>query len=335
MDEDYKKILRSMDALLRPYKSIQDNIEHLSRPQSEFQDQISQLLKPYNSAKSYLDTLEDPVLKLQEKIQRSLYSFDIIKSQLKEVPNPRLETQKQLEDLLRPQRWIQDHLKWVLKPQANFVKSIRSQLAPATLARNQIADLLNPINRYLSELQNFSIDVDVAGNVSIDGEEISAAEISAAASSFQAAQESVREFLQSLITWLGQLTPRLRQAILFLVLPYVISIVANLTTPIYQEWWREYVATDARVAKKKIIRDAHELYDSEELADYRFVYATRLHIRASGSMHAEIIGSLVLGKTVRVIKRVKRWTEVEFLRDDTGETCTGWVYSRYLRKFEK
>ncbi len=335
MTDDFKKMLRSMDDLLHPYRSIQEDVERLLKPQLEFQNQISHLLEPYDHARSYLEAIENPAVKLQQEMQRNLYATDTIRDQLQDILNPQLKAQKQLEELLRPQRWMQDHLADLFQPQVDFLESIRAQLDPVSLVRNQIADLINPLNQYLSEFQGLEINVDAAGNVFIDGDEISAAEISDVTDTFNAARESAQEFVESFVAWLSQLTPRLRQAVLFLVLPYIISVVATLTTPLYQEWWREHIAADHRVAKKEIVLEANDLYDREELANYRFVYATRLHVRSQGSMKAEIIDNLPLGKSVLVLRRQKAWTEIEYLNDSTGETSSGWVHSRYLHKFER
>jgi hypothetical protein len=335
MTDEFKNMLRSMDDLLHPYRSIQEEVERLLKPQLEFQDQISRLLERYDHVRVSLDAIENPAAKLQRVMQRNLYATDTIRDQLRELLSPQLEAQKQFDDLLRPQRWMQDQLAHLLKPQADFLASVRAQLEPVALVRGHIADLIEPLNQYLSEFQGLEIDVDSAGNVFIDDDEVLAGEISAVTSSFHAAPDSVQQFVESFVTWLSQLTPRLRQAVLFLLLPYIISVVATLTTPLYQEWWREHVSADPRVAKKEILLEASELYDREELARYRFVYATRLHVRAEGNMNAEIIDNLPLGKSVLIVRRQKAWTEIEYLNDSTGEAGTGWVYSRYLHKFER
>lgn len=333
MDDDYSKMLRAMDDLVRPYRSTQDAIERLMKPQLELQDRVSRLLEPYGHVRSILDAMESPAQKLREEFERGLGSQQYIRSQQEEFLDAKYQLQKQFEDLLRPQRWVDDKFHEVISPQAEFVASAWAYLKPSELAREQIQKLLNPLNQYLSELHDFAIDIDAAGNLLIDGEQIPAAEISAAAKTFDGAQESARTFLQDLVIWLGQLTPPLRQVFLFLVLPYVISIFANLTTPIYQEWWVEHVATEPRVAKKEIMFQAHEFYDENDLVDYRFVYATRLHVHAEERMRSEIIDSLYLGKSVRVIRRKKAWTEIEYLDESTRMVCRGWVYSRYLHKF--
>lgn len=335
MTDDSKTMLRSMDDLLHPYRSIQEDFERLLKPQLEFQNHISHLLGPYNHARSYLEAIENPAVKLQQEMQQNLYAVDAIRGQLQELLNPNLEAQKQIEELLRPQRWMHDQLADLLKPQADFLASVRAHLEPVAIVRDQIANLLNPLNQYLSKFQGLEINVDAAGNVFIDGNEVSAEEISDAINSFHAARQSVQEFVESFVAWLSQLTPRLRPAVLFLVLPYIISVVATLTTPLYQEWWRERISADPRVAKKEIVLEANEIHGRKELANYRFVYATRLHVRAAANMNSEVLDHLPLGKSVRVVRRQKAWTEIEYLIDSTGETSTGWVYSRYLHKFEK
>ena len=118
-------------------------------------------------------------------------------------------------------------------------------------------------------------------------------------------------------------------------MPYFLAIIANLTTPIYEEWWKEYADYDQREAKKEIIREAHDLYSTEELFEYRFVYASILNVRESSSTKSKIIGDLHLGKAVKLIKKVKSWSFIEYQDSMTSEVKKGWVFSRYLRKFEK
>jgi len=328
MNTDYNKILRSMDDLIRPYKYIQSDLERLLKPQ------LSPLFDSY--AGPYLDAIQDRGAHLKQELQRNLYPLKTIESQLRSLFRPHLEAQKRLEEIIPPRHWIQDQFAALLKPPADFLESIRLPLDHQVMrAHEQITSLLDPLNQYLSELQGFAINVDAIGNVSIDGDEISMEEIHAATQTFEATQKSAREFLQSFTTWLGQQTPRVRNVFLFLILPYVVAIVANWTTPIYQEWWNERATTDPRVVKKEIILEAQERYGAARLREYRFVYASQLHIRAGGRMQAEIIDSVTLGKSVRVIRRKKAWTEIEYLNNNTDQLSRGWVYSRYLQKFEK
>jgi uncharacterized protein YgiM (DUF1202 family) len=63
--------------------------------------------------------------------------------------------------------------------------------------------------------------------------------------------------------------------------------------------------------------------------------ASTLIVREIGTTKSDIIGVLHLGKAVKIINKAKSWSFVEYQDSLTGEVKTGWVFSRYLRKFEK
>ena len=335
MDDNYRKMLRAMDEQLYSVGSAQREIERLLTPQLDFQNQISKLAKPYDLARSFLDEIDSPVAKLQEEMQRHLCSTSQIQEHLQSFLENRFSAQKQLEELLQPQRWIQDQLSDLMQSQQSSISSLRDQLEPISIAGKHIADLIEPLNRYLTEFQDLDIEVDSVGNVFIDGDEVSAEEISQTANAFVAQRGSIRDFVEGLVTWLSQLNPLLRYAVMLLVLPYIVSVVANLTTPLYQEWWRGYQNQAPRSAKKQIILDANQLYHRDELSRYRFVNASTLNVRSGAHLKAEIIDNLPFGKSVLVIRREKAWTNIEYLDESTGEPAIGWVYSRYLHKFDK
>jgi len=146
---------------------------------------------------------------------------------------------------------------------------------------------------------------------------------------------SAEEFLEQLFSFFEKLNNSARIVVIYLVLPYFLAIIANLTTPVYEEWWKEYADYDQRVAKKEINQEARALYNIEELLEYRFVYASVLNVRETGSAKSNIIGVLHLGKAVKLISKKKSWSFVEYQDPMTGDIKKGWVFSRYLRKFEK
>lgn len=95
------------------------------------------------------------------------------------------------------------------------------------------------------------------------------------------------------------------------------AIVANLTTPIYQEWWKQHIGINPKIAKKLVVNNAQNLYEPGHLKDYRLIYSAMLYVRASGSMDAEIIDGLAFGKIVRVIDYAGVWTKIQYLNDVT------------------
>jgi hypothetical protein len=134
--------------------------------------------------------------------------------------------------------------------------------------------------------------------------------------------------------WYDNQTPSV-QLIIGLVLAYWINIFSSLSMPLYDDWTYLFEKESTRVASKLVIKAASNEYDVSELASYRFIDASILHVRANPSINADIIDEIVNGKVVKFIIKSKRWVQIEFICEDTGEHKVGWVFSRYLRKFER
>jgi len=60
-----------------------------------------------------------------------------------------------------------------------------------------------------------------------------------------------------------------------------------------------------------------------------------LNVRTSGSKESEIVSKLPFGTVVRVIEKSKGWIYVEFEGPGTDELDNGWVFSKYLRSFNR
>lgn len=335
MIDEYTKMLRSIDDLLRPHLAFQRELDRLLKPQIDVLRHVSGSLSATAHVRDYMDHIDKSALKAQQGYVCSLSAQAALESQVQRALASSFFAEEALDTLVRAREpWWLDQISELAKSQDKMLASVRTQLDSLTRISDQVAGVVDPFKDYLADLHVLAIDVDASGNVVIEGEEISAGDIAAATGTFEGARGTLAEFLQSLVDWLGRLSPRLRAAVLAVLLPYVVSILANLTTPLFQTWWAELGdGADRRVVKKEIIAAAHELFAREELAHYRFVYASRLHVRAAGADRADIIDTLVLGKSVRVVQRNKAWTEVEYLDDVSGELRTGWVSSRYLHKF--
>lgn len=335
MDDEFRKLLRYLDEQMRPFRSLHDQIDELMQPQLAIQQQLSKMIDPLESYQNLISDITDPTAHLKSEIERHLFPQDSFVDQISKIAREQLNLREQYEHYLQPQRWLHEQLRDAFEPQVSFVKQIHDQLEMLSVTADVASEILGPFNRLIDEISASGISFDAEGNLSIDGHLVTADEINAATIEFNSDSTQAINFYRDLIDWLSRLAPRVRQAVLFLIVPYIMAIVANLTTPIYQDWWQEYTNQDLRIAKKEIRKEARELYDTNELTEYRFVVATRLHVRASGNIHAEVIGSLALGKTVRVLRRERSWTKVEYLHDTTGEAAQGWVFSRYLERFSR
>ena len=226
-------------------------------------------------------------------------------------------------------------MKKYLEPHRRLQETLEKHLKPQRLLQEQISKYLLPLNRYLSDPMMSSVSINSDGTAFVGGEVVNVENVSESVEVISADYDSHVDFISHFFEWLERLSDSVRVIVIYLILPYLLAIVANLTTPIYEEWWKEYSGLDPRVAKKEIVREADETYRPEDLRGYRFVYATSLHVRESGSKKADIIDDLPLGKTVKVIDKSKHWSFIEYQDSDTGELKQGWVFSRYLKRFSK
>ena len=108
----------------------------------------------------------------------------------------------------------------------------------------------------------------------------------------------------------------------------------QLIVTLYKNWEYLFERETPRVATKLITQSANKEYDIYELSNYRFVLVSILNVRAEPSTKAEVVDELKNGMVVKFVTKSKRWTQIEFICDETGERKIGWVFSRYLRKFE-
>ncbi len=258
-----------------------------------------------------------------------------LQEQMEKYLEPQRRLQEQMEKYLEPQRRLQEQMEKYLEPQRRLQEQLNKILEPQRLLHDQINKYLNPLNDYLSSPLMDLIAIGSDGVISVSEEIVDIQEINDSVESISKDYLSAEEFLEQLFHILEKLGNGARIVVIYLILPYFLAIIANLTTPIYEEWWKEYADYDQREAKKEIIREALDLYSIEQLFEYRFVYASTLNVRESGSIKSKITGVLHLGKAVKLINKVKSWSFIEYQDSLTNEIKQGWVFSRYLQKFEK
>lgn len=89
-------------------------------------------------------------------------------------------------------------------------------------------------------------------------------------------------------------------------------------------------ATNKQV--KEAARDA--VGDLRLLNDYRFVTAQSLAVRSEPKDRAQVLGHLRLGQTIHVLGKEQGFTLVAWRSEDGNAELKGWVFSRYLKRFQ-
>lgn len=275
----------------------------------------------------------EPQRRMQEQIANILEPQRRIQEQIAKALEPQRRMQEQIEKMLEPQRQMQKQLERLLEPQWQIENALSSALGSHSAAIQQ----LNRLNREVAQARLSGIQLVSENQIEVGESVVSVQDISEEIESIPAvrAAENGIEFVAALLDWLSGQTEAVKNAVLFLVLPYLIAIFANLTTPIYEEWWLELRDLPGRELQKSIVREANRAYEPVELLDYRFVTASVLHVREQGGMKHPILGELHQGKVVRLLMKNRKWSLVEYVDIDSGEISQGWVFSRYLGRFSR
>ncbi len=355
------------------YKFLQDLDEIQSRFQREmaaFQEFHDQILEPQRRMQEQLDRVLAPQHDFQKHIDDVVVATQPLMKRMDEFSEPYGNFQKQIEQLFEPMR-TQELLADELSKHAGIsarLKEIQAsqrqwleQLGSAMSMPADIGDRISAVTEigarwkelsdsYLSGVDWQAISVSANGAVTAGTETVEAAEINGELEHLVADLSNVTdptEYLNRLLDFLGKVRKPVAQILLYAVLPYVIAVFVNLTTPIYQDSWNHYSNlpkqehtqaiqehTQAIQEHAQVKQDAaSNYYSAEELRECRFVVATRLRVRAAGTKKAEILDEIPRGKIVKVLEIAKWWTHVEYFDDEQGALQQGWVYSRFLAKF--
>lgn len=141
--------------------------------------------------------------------------------------------------------------------------------------------------------------------------------------------------LNAIVNALQALAPYLRAVVLYALLPYLISIIANINTPLHEEWWKSVRGLTIREATKDVKANAAITYSPDDLRQFRFIKRSVLSVRLTSSIQSPKLDELYLGKTVRLLRREGDWSFIEYVDTDTTELKQGWVLSRYLSRFDQ
>ncbi|EGQ8609203.1 SH3 domain-containing protein, partial [Vibrio parahaemolyticus] len=283
----------------------------------------SSVLKQASEAARHMSLYESSVLKQASEAARqmSLYESSVLKQAseiAKQMSQYELSALKQAKD-----NW----------------KSLAMQEAASLMAASSISRMFvandSVAIQAVREMSGSILQQNLAGildNSNVEaGFEINADAIEDAVTQFSTAPSP--DSNGGVLDWYNNQPPS-TQLIIGLIFSYWIGVFCNLSMPLYEDWSQLFNDTNSRVAPKLVVTEAHKEYDLTDLKSYRFVVASILHVRNDATINSEIIDELANGKTVKFIEKSKRWVRVEYLCDETGEYRVGWVFARYLHRFE-
>lgn len=117
----------------------------------------------------------------------------------------------------------------------------------------------------------------------------------------------------------------------YFFMPLLVSLIAIPVQVKYEieTTFNEYVEDNKLKEKPK--DEQQKLYTES----YVQVDATELNVREKPSVESKLIGKLYRYQCVRIIEKVPHWTKVEYINKKEEISIKGWVYTRYLLRFDE
>jgi len=115
-------------------------------------------------------------------------------------------------------------------------------------------------------------------------------------------------------------------------------ILMELAKHLFTDAWsfsKDYITNHVNVRQliKNLLKATNASHQSKtELRDVRVVARSFTTVHASYKRRSPQTAILGVGSSVRVIRRRKKWSFVEWLDDWTGEMVRGWVRNKYLKR---
>lgn len=129
---------------------------------------------------------------------------------------------------------------------------------------------------------------------------------------------------------------KLQKLLWLIAVPMIFLLLNTVVAPIGDFYVKKWLDGTPRQEANKAVKQAAAdvVGDLRSLSDYRFVGAKILILRSSPSARSPALGELHFGQTVHVVQKGNDFTLVKWSSMDGTATIQGWVFSRYLKRFE-
>jgi len=206
----------------------------------------------------------------------------------------------------------------------------------SAILKDEITD--SPTN--ISPDPQLDIKVDSEGTISLAAKRITAIELQTLADTiFQKAAEENSGSLQVTINNISvqintQKDPFIRTILTTFIYPLFLVLLSTAITLAADYYIAPQLNSEKRPITKKLKEVANStIQDKVLLKSLRYVSADILNVRKDASIKSETIGHLPFTAAVLVIKKQKNWTLVEWNDPENESQITGWVHTRYIKKF--
>ena len=336
-----------MDELKKVYSLQFDHFDQLFESQRRLREQMRALAAPYLRFREGMERWIMPYRRLQEEVQKWAEPHRQMQDQIRKWVEPQQKLQEQMQRLVEPYRQLQEQMqKWV-EPYQQLQKQMEKWLVPSTALKDYVweasrlryglPEIYVGINKLLDTVDQETFRVNEADIITVGNQTVSSEEFTDMYTVFVESLgklPSPAEAIAFVWEYVNKLAQPLATLLLFVVLPYLINISSNLTTPYFEELIGQMSNKPKREQMKAIKSEAAMQFDGSVLREYRFVSADVLQVRGGASIRSTILADIRFGQVVKVIRKGRKWSYVECVDEDTDLTVRGWVFNRYLSRFK-
>ena len=367
--DSLKNIREMLGEVSDPLKEHRELMASFSDPLKEHRELMESLADPLKEHRALMASFSDPLKEYRELIEPLADPLKEHREMMASIADPLKEHRELMKSLVDPLEKHREMLATVAHPLEEHRELLASPADPLKEHRALMASLADPLKEFcasiagipnpLKELSTSITGIDsfellktvaseIGGDLSFDAQGIvSVASKRMAVSelqdlSYQVIHDSslepsdtLEELLNNLIAEIrSKKDPLTQKLLMWFVFPLIVVVIASFINPVVNHYVDSQLNEDKRSLSKKIeSRAISSVADRSVLKDFRYVTADTLNVRLSATQKSETIGFLHFGYAVIVIDRQKSWTLVEWNDPESEVRISGWVFSRYLAKF--
>ncbi|GGX63827.1 SH3 domain-containing protein [Saccharospirillum salsuginis] len=350
--KEHRELMASFSDPLKEHREL---IESLADPLKEHRELMASFSDPLKEHRELIESLADPLKEHREMMASIADPLQEHRELMKSLADPLEEHREMLATIADPLKEHRELMASLADPLKEHRALMASLADPLEEFRASIAGIPNPLKELSTSITGIdsfellrNVAFEIGGDLSFDAEGlISVASKRMAVSdlqdlSYQVIHDSslepsgtLEESLNNLINEIrSQKDPLTQKLLMWFVYPLIVAVIVSFINPVVNNYVESHLNEDKRSLSKKIEANARRsVADGSVLKDFRYVTADTLNVRSSATQKSKTIGLLYFGYAVIIVDRQKSWTLVEWNDPDSEVRISGWVFSRYLAKF--
>ena len=329
--------VQEMQALLRPQLPEHHMLKALE--QNDERRRVQEMLDRVSPSKYLKDMLgENSVISQVRKLAEQFSSTNLLGlndvalrklSGLNSVADAMKEHEQYLNPVIQQQEWINKLQQQALG--SSSIQAIARQIEQANPALAAMADARRTLDGLWTQFR----DVDLSNLEIGEGEEQEAELVVQAIGTATVADATIKDAVERIVTTIQLQQNPVVQLMLWVFFRKVMDwLIAGAIGAAMGHYAPAVLGEQPQAAKKAIKETAREVAGAPYLlSDYRYVSAKVLVVRQNPRARSPEIGRLQFGKPVKVIQKSNDFSLVLWTDRESGVEIQGWVFSRYLGKF--